>query len=296
MKSPLRATLFVLACLPVFGDTARAASLNGVAGAMPAYYDGQLFLINFKELPSTAEQTVLAGNQSVNTIFMSEQTLPGGAPFVAVLDAIQRDGFNPLWEETNITFKPGVTPYQITRDDDVTAAAQRGDIALSSPGEVYRCSVIGAKTPAGTTTATTTIATARPSGATAGSAAGSTGSANGSGGDMPAYYDGQLFTINFKKEPDSAAAALMAHNGSINVIYMSDPGLPGGQPFDAVLDAIQGDGFNPLWLEVQITFNPGFTPRQITRDDDVLDAAASGEITLSATGEVYRCAVVGPGK
>src|SRR5207247_170022 len=69
--------------------------------------------------------------------------------------------------------------------------------------------------------------------------------------------------------------------------------LPGGQPFDAVLDAIQGDGFNPLWREVQITFNPGVTPHQLTRDDDILDAAAPGEITLSSEGEVYRCSVVG---
>src|SRR2546425_13056832 len=83
---------------------------------------------------------------------------------------------------------------------------------------------------------------------------------NGRAGVMPAYYDGQLFTINFKEEPSAAEAALLAHNGSINTIYMSDPGLPGGQPFVSVLDAIQGDGFNPLWQEVQITFTAGHTP------------------------------------
>src|SRR5437879_13787048 len=31
--------------------------------------------------------------------------------------------------------------------------------------------------------------------------------------------------------------------------------LPGGQSFVSVIDAIQGDGFNPLWLEAQITFD-----------------------------------------
>ena len=119
-------------------------------------------------------------------------------------------------------------------------------------------------------------------------------SPNGSAGDMPAYYDGQLFTINFKEEPTAAEAALLAHNGSINTIYMSDPGLPGGQPFVSVLDAIQGDGFNPLWQEVQITFTAGHTPRQLTSDTDVAAAVASGEIQLSPTTEVYRCSVVGP--
>jgi len=88
--------------------------------------------------------------------------------------------------------------------------------------------------------------------------------------------------------------ANIQRNGSINTIYMSDPGLPGGQPFVSVLDAIQGDGFNPLWEEVQIAFTAGHTPRQLLSDNDVLAAAAAGEITLTVTTELYRCSVVGP--
>ncbi len=119
------------------------------------------------------------------------------------------------------------------------------------------------------------------------------GSPNGSAGDMPAFYDDQLFTINFKELASNAEVSQLRHNKSINTIYMSDAGLPGDQPFISVLDAIQGDGFNPLWQEVQIMFNLGFTPRQLTSDTDVLAAAASGEITLIPTTEVYRCSVVG---
>ena len=119
-------------------------------------------------------------------------------------------------------------------------------------------------------------------------------SANGSGGDMPALYDGQTFTINFKEMPDSAAETLLANNTSINIIYVSEDVLPDGTPFVAVLDAIQGDGFNPLWLEVEIEFTAGHTPRQLMADDEVADAAANGEITLSSEGEIYRCSVVGP--
>src|SRR5947208_1658414 len=86
---------------------------------------------------------------------------------------------------------------------------------------------------------------------------------NGSGGDMPAYYDGNLLTINFKELPSGGEQATLNHNNSINLIYMSDAGLPGPAPFISVLDAIQGDGFNPLWQEVQITFTAGHTPRQL---------------------------------
>jgi len=119
-------------------------------------------------------------------------------------------------------------------------------------------------------------------------------SENGAAGDMPAYYDAQLFTINFKELPAGGESATLRHNSSINFIFMSDEGLPGGQPFISVLDAIQGDGFNPLWVEVQISFTSGHTPRQLFSDDEIADAAEAGEITLTPTGEVYRCAVVGP--
>jgi hypothetical protein len=117
---------------------------------------------------------------------------------------------------------------------------------------------------------------------------------NGSAGDMPAYYDHQLFTINFMELPSGGEDANIARNHSINTIFMSDAGLPGGQPFISVLDAIQGDGFNPLWLEVQINFTSGHTPRQLFSDDEIANAFIAGEITLTPTDELYRCSVVGP--
>ena len=118
-------------------------------------------------------------------------------------------------------------------------------------------------------------------------------SMNGSAGDMEAYYDAHELTINFKELPANAEGSLIGHNKSINTIYQSDPGLPGGQMFVSVLDAIQGEGFNPLWLEVQITFNPGHVPHQLFSDTEVEAAVASGEITLHPTTELYRCSVVG---
>lgn len=117
-------------------------------------------------------------------------------------------------------------------------------------------------------------------------------SPNGSAGDMPAYYDGQLFTINFKQQPSGGEASLLTHNGSINTIYMSDQAEAAGVMFTSVLDAIQGDGFNPLWQEVQIVFKT-IRPRQFFSDNEILAAAAAGQIALVPTTEVYRCAVVG---
>jgi hypothetical protein len=117
---------------------------------------------------------------------------------------------------------------------------------------------------------------------------------SGAASEIPAYYDGNLFTIQFVEFSPNAERQLLQHNKGLNFIYQSDAGLPGGQPFISVIDAIPTDGFNPIWEEVQITFVNGVTPRQLFSDTDVEDALDAGEITLDFTGEVYWCPVVGP--
>ena len=118
------------------------------------------------------------------------------------------------------------------------------------------------------------------------------GSGNGTASSIPAYYDGKVFTIQFVEFSPTAEKTLLAHNKSLNFIYQSDPGLPDG-PFISVIDAIPGDGFNPIWEEVQIAFTTGHTPRQLFSDTEVEAAFDAGEITLTLTGEVYWCPVVG---
>src|SRR5262249_11855758 len=108
------------------------------------------------------------------------------------------------------------------------------------------------------------------------------GSLNGREGSMPAIYDGELFTVNFKEMPDKAIDALLAHNGNVNIIYTSEDILPDGSHFVAVLDAIHGDGFNPLWLEIEVKFKPGVTPYQLLSDDDVEEAFDAGDIDLDS--------------
>src|SRR5206468_10481881 len=119
------------------------------------------------------------------------------------------------------------------------------------------------------------------------------GSGNGNASSIPAYYDHALFTIHFVEFSPAAEQALLAHNTQLNFIYQSDPGLPGGQPFISVIDAIPGDGFNPIWVEIQVHFTPGHTPRQLFSDDEIAAAFQAGEITLEDTGEVYWCPTVG---
>ena len=106
---------------------------------------------------------------------------------------------------------------------------------------------------------------------------------------IPAFYDGNHVTINiFEVEPSET---LIASNKSVNEIYVKND-LDEEQDFDPVIDAIQGDGFNPLWHQFLIVFNT-IPPQQFTSEDEIDAAEAAGQITLVDTGEVYICAVVG---
>lgn len=119
------------------------------------------------------------------------------------------------------------------------------------------------------------------------------GSPNGAAGQMPAFHDGQLVTINILQLV-TAEGSLIANDPSVNTIYASND-LDQVQVFMPVINEIQGAGFNPLWRQVLIVFNAGFTPHQFVSEAQILAAAAGAnpEITLVVTGEVYRCSVVG---
>ena len=71
---------------------------------------------------------------------------------------------------------------------------------------------------------------------------------------IPAFYDGNQVTINIFEVPSSET--LLAHNKSLNTIYVTND-LDEEQDFAPVIDAIHGDGFNPLWHQVLIVFNAG---------------------------------------
>ena len=126
---------------------------------------------------------------------------------------------------------------------------------------------------------------------TGGAAFAAGGSPNGAASQRPVFYEGKQVTVNMFEVPSSET--LLDHNKSTNTIYASND-LDDEQDFLSVIDAIQGEGFNPLWHQVLIVFNEGFTPHQFDSEDDVLAAAAgvNPEITLVPTDEVYRCSIV----
>ena len=181
---------------------------------------------------------------------------------------------------------------------EIKLTAARVFVALVSPLFLLCAACQGAHSPAGAAPSPidpdTVPSIANPSAATAqqsSALATTTASVNGAASQRPVYYDGKLFTVNMMEV--NASDPLIAKNKSINEIYASND-LDEEQEFLSVIDAIPTDGMNPLWRQIFIVFNPGFTPHQFTSDDQI-EAAAAGpnpEITLVETDEVYRCSVV----
>jgi hypothetical protein len=128
---------------------------------------------------------------------------------------------------------------------------------------------------------------------TGSSALAAQGNTNGAAGQMPAFYEGRSVTVNMFEVP-AADGSVLDKNASINTIYASND-LDEEQDFAPVIDAIQGESFNPLWQQILIVFNDGFAPHQFVSEAQVLAAAAGAhpEINLVETDEVYRCSVVG---
>ena len=118
------------------------------------------------------------------------------------------------------------------------------------------------------------------------------GNDNGAAGEIPALFNGKSVTINVKQLSDKAAASILANNPRLQTIFVTND-LDEPQEFTPVINAVPGQRFNALWLQVQIQFNSGVTPHQFTSEADILAAAKAGQITLINTGEVYRDSVVG---
>jgi hypothetical protein len=118
------------------------------------------------------------------------------------------------------------------------------------------------------------------------------GSENGAAGQIPAFYEGQLLTINDKELPLKAEHRIIARGQHTNEIYATND-LDDEQDFAPVIDALPGESsFNPLWRQILIHFNRGITPHQLVSADEVEEAALDGDITLEETDEIYRCSVV----
>ena len=76
MKKTLLFAMVVLSVLLVPAAVASASSTNGVGGAMPVYYDGNLLTMNFKFQPPPSQTVIHDRNGQINVVYQSDST-PG---------------------------------------------------------------------------------------------------------------------------------------------------------------------------------------------------------------------------
>jgi hypothetical protein len=135
MKSLAIAGTLAVALVLVLAPTAPAAE-NGRATAMLGWYDCEQHVILHKDISEGAAAALAANNTQLNTIFIFPDMSN-----LDVVDAIQTEGFNPLWQEVEVTWN--VTPYLLCSDDQIFAAEMRGDVTLTTTGELESCPVVG---------------------------------------------------------------------------------------------------------------------------------------------------------
>ena len=115
------------------------SSMNGSAGDILIYYDGQLFKMGLNPFTDQSAASLLAHNKSINILYESDG-------FITVTNAIQGGGpgYNALWQEVDIQFNAGFTPHQFTSDNDILPASMgtNPEITLVPTNEIYRCNIV----------------------------------------------------------------------------------------------------------------------------------------------------------
>jgi hypothetical protein len=138
----LATTAFALAA----AGSASAASPLGAnlgpvkSGAMSTYfgyYDGHKDGYVITDVSSKSQASALHVNYSPPLAHFK------GAPFQYFIQGKAAAGqlavfgsepgetdYNPLWEELMVTWKPGVTPVLLVRDDQINALAKKGELTV----------------------------------------------------------------------------------------------------------------------------------------------------------------------
>jgi hypothetical protein len=83
-------------------------------------------------------------------------------------------------------------------------------------------------------------------------------------------------------------------------LYLFMNGVEGPNPFGFqmnVLDSTLGDpGYSPLWRHTFVTWNRGVEPRELTSEEEIIEAEAAGDVTLERSDLVVNCPVLPEGQ
>jgi len=127
------------------------ANGNGSGTDMQVYYDCEVHTVNFTQV------SLNSSHSQINFIY----EFPDCPGFLPVIDQITggentnpppKNGFNPLWQLVEVHFNGGCPTSQVSSgfcSDNCIVPTSCLPITLEYTGKVFRCSVVGQKSPKG---------------------------------------------------------------------------------------------------------------------------------------------------
>jgi hypothetical protein len=130
------------------------------------------------------------------------------------------------------------------------------------------------------------------------------------------WADGEQVDYLLQEVSDPEAAELLSEKTGFEVpvvesladvpkealanLYLFMNGIEGPNPFGFqmnVIDSVPGEpGYSPLWVHTFVDGNKGVEPRELTSEQEILDAEEAGDVTLEASDLVINCPVLPSGE
>lgn len=192
--------------------------------------------------------------------------------------------YSPLWEVNMVTWVVPANATTLKSEAEVLAAQTAGSVTITQPGVVVNCPVLFASAHGASFDKTVTLPL------------------------VEGLYDGApVFYITTEASNAGVAAgdnatfvsklanAINATTRAVDDIYVVTnftqpnilPAVP--EPFGP---SNADPDYSPLWEVNMITWNTGFTPRQLNDETEVLAAQTAGEISIAQPGIVVNCPVI----
>ena len=115
------------------------------------YYDGHVDTMLSTDVSNKAQATAVHINYSASMLTQAASKYPAlyrvagtAAPNQPQVFGSQpgEDDYSPLWQEITVTWKPGVTPVLLTKDDQVKNLASKGMLTLAPTPIVLNCPIV----------------------------------------------------------------------------------------------------------------------------------------------------------
>ncbi|MGA7223489.1 MAG: hypothetical protein WB621_03625 [Candidatus Acidiferrales bacterium] len=219
--------------------------------------------------------------------------------------------YSPLWQVNLVTWNPGSTVTVLTSTEEVEAAQNAGQVAVTPTPIIVECSVIFSLSPGGVLPDSKVVLDALNA------AAGGNVSSKVSLPLQAGFYNNKTalyITPEVGVTPGSTFTSLaqtVAEGFNSNFVPTAFGTLPGSEAVDDIFvftNFSQGNvlasapnpagpantktDYSPLWQVSLVSWNAGHRARALTSQAEILNAAAAGDVTITKTNITVECSVI----